>query len=132
MHKKGEYDYKDWIKKDYSYNDLIASGIFKPEVGKEFDLLITKQTDHDNRMIYIKKVIKNGFDPKGDIRIKYGNIHKVKGTTFDNVIGDLSTYRPEFKFASLRLLYTMFSRGIYDAWILNSSSGKQLGNYVRR
>ena len=132
MHKKGEYDYKDWIKKDYSYNDLIASGIFKPEVGKEFDLLITKQTDHDNRMIYIKKVIKNGFDPNGDIRIKYGNIHKVKGTTFDNVIGDLSTYRPEFKFASLRLLYTMFSRGIYDAWILNSSSGKQLGNYVRR
>ena len=132
MHKKGEYDYKDWIKKDYSYNHLITSGIFKPEAGKEFDLLIRKQTDHDNRMIYIKKVIKNGFDPDGNIRIKYGNIHKVKGTTFDNVIGDLSTYRPELKFASLRLLYTMFSRGKYDAWVLNSESGKVLGDYVRR
>ena len=133
MHRKGEYDYKDWIKKDYSYNDLITSGIFKPEAGKEFDLLIRKQTDHDNRMIYIKKVIKNGFDPKGDIRIKYGNIHKVKGTTFDNVIGDLSAYRPDFKFASLRLLYTMFSRGIHDAWILKPETGaKELGKYVRK
>ena len=133
MHRKGEYDYKDWPKKDYSYDDLITLGIFKPEAGKEFDLLIRKQTDHDNRMIYIKKVIKNGFDPKGDIRIKYGNIHKVKGTTFDNVIGDLSTYRPEFKFASLRLLYTMFSRGIHDAWILKPETGaKELGKYVRK
>tara|TARA_R110002074_G_scaffold375832_1_gene552618 strand:- start:89 stop:1735 length:1647 start_codon:yes stop_codon:yes gene_type:complete len=132
MHRKGEYDYKDWPKKDYSYDDLITLGIFKPGAGKEFDLLITKQTDHDNRMIYIKKVIRNGFDPDGNIRIKYGNIHKVKGTTFDNVIGDLSTYRPEFEYAALRLLYTMFSRGIYDAWILNSSSGKELGTYVRR
>jgi len=133
MHKKGEYKFENWPKKDYSYDDLITSGIFKPGVGKEFDLLITKQPDHDNRMIYIKKVIKKGFDPNGDIRIKYGNIHKVKGTTFDNVIGDLSTYRPEFKFASLRLLYTMFSRGIHDAWVLKPQTGaKELGKYERK
>ena len=132
-HKKGEYKFENWPKKDYSYDDLITSGIFKPGVGKEFDLLITKQPDHDNRMIYIKKVIKKGFDPNGDIRIKYGNIHKVKGTTFDNVIGDLSTYRPEFKFASLRLLYTMFSRGIHDAWVLKPQTGaKELGKYERK
>ena len=130
VHGAGKEDFKNWIKKDYTYNELINNGIFKTALDKEFDLL-RKERDSD-RMIYIKKVINNGFDFDGDIRIKYGNIHKVKGTTFDNVIGDLSTYRPEFKFASLRLLYTMFSRGIHDAWILNSSSGKTLGTYVRR
>lgn len=40
-------------------------------------------------MFYIRKVIKNGFDFDGKIRVKYGNIHKIKGTTFDNVVGDL-------------------------------------------
>ena len=66
-----------------------------------------------------------------DIRVKYGNIHKIKGTTFDNVVGDLSLYRykAEPLFVQRRLLYTMFSRGIYDAWVLKSQTGKELGNY---
>jgi hypothetical protein len=85
-------------------------------------------------MIYIKNVLRRGFDFDGKIRIKYGNIHKVKGTTFDNVIGDLTLYRskPEDRFVQIRLLYTMFSRGIHDAWVLKSETGKELGNYGRR
>ena len=71
------------------------------------------------------------MDWDGKIRIKYGNIHKAKGTTFDNVIGDLSLYRKkaESLFVQIRLLYTMFSRGIYDVWVLKSETGKELGNY---
>ena len=84
-------------------------------------------------MIYIKKVLKRGFDFKGDIRIKYGSIHKAKGTTFDNVVGDLTLYRAqaEARHVQLRLKYTMFSRGIHDIWILKSQTGKELGNYGR-
>jgi len=127
VHGAGKEDFKNWIKKDYTYNELISNKIFKSDLDKEFDLL-RKERDSD-RMIYIKNVLRRGFDFDGDIRIKYGNIHKVKGTTFDNVIGDLSVYRPEPIRAQLRLKYTMFSRGIYDAWVLQSRTGKILGNY---
>jgi len=127
IHGAGKEDFTDWIKKDYTYDELVKDEFFKPHLPKEFDLL-RKERDSD-RMIYIKNVLRKGFDFEGDIRIKYGNIHKVKGTTFDNVIGDLSLYRPEPWFAQRRLVYTMFSRGIYDAWVLKTQSGKELGNY---
>ena len=108
--------------------------LFKPNLDKAFDLLVKKRDDE--RMVYIKNVLRNGFDFDGDIRFKYGNIHKVKGTTFDNVIGDLSIYRkkPEPRFVQLRLKYTMFSRGIHDIWILRPQKGAVwgLGNYGRK
>ena len=129
VHGAGKEDFKNWIKKDYTYNELINNKIFKLALDKEFDLL-RKERDSD-RMIYIKNVLRNGFDFDGDIRIKYGNIHKVKGTTFDNVIGDLSLYRPEPLPAQLRLKYTMFSRGIHDAWVLKTQTGKELGKSGR-
>ena len=44
-------------------------------------------------MIYIKNVIRNGFDYSSKVRIELGNIHKVKGMTYDNVIGDLTLTR---------------------------------------
>ena len=88
---RGKEDFKDWIKKDYTYDELIKDKLFKPGLDKAFDLLVKKRDDE--RMVYIKNVLRNGFDFDGDIRIKYGNIHKVKGTTFDNVVGDLSIYR---------------------------------------
>ena len=77
-----------------------------------------------------KEIISNVFSS----RIKSGNIHKAKGTTFDNVIGDLTLYRPKAErwFVQIRLLYTMFSRGIYDVWVLKSETGKELGNYGRK
>ena len=136
---KGQETFEKWIKKDYTYNELIKEKYYLPNLSSEFDLIRKKhpgtdQKHHDDRMIYIKNVLRRGFDFDGDIRIKYGNIHKAKGTTFDNVIGDLSLYRakPERWFIQIRLLYTMFSRGIYDAWVLKSETGKVLGNYGPR
>ena len=130
---RGKEDFKDWIKRDYTYDELVKDKLFKPDLEKAFDLL-RKRRDND-RINYIKKVLRNGVDFDGDIRIKYGNIHKVKGTTFDNVIGDLSLYRekPEPRFVQLRLKYTMFSRGIHDIWILKPQKGAvgALGNYGR-
>ncbi len=131
---KGKEDFKDWIKRDYTYDELVKDKLFKPGLDKAFDLLVKKRDDE--RMVYIKNVLRNGFDFDGDIRFKYGNIHKVKGTTFDNVVGDLSIYRKKAEplFVQLRLKYTMFSRGIHDIWILKPQKGAvgELGNYGRK
>ena len=128
---KGDYKFEGWIKKDYSYKELIEAKLLKPNLGTNFALLITTQKDHDNRMIYIKNVVRKGFNPEDNIRIKYGSIHDVKGTTFDNVVGDLTLYRmkPEDFYVQRRLVYTMFSRGIFDCWVLRSQTGRELGNY---
>ena len=128
---KGKYKFEGWIKKDYSYKELIEAKLLKPNLGTNFALLITTQKDHDNRMIYIKNVVRKGFNPEDNIRIKYGSIHDVKGTTFDNVVGDLTLYRmkPEDFYVQRRLVYTMFSRGIFDCWVLRSQTGRELGNY---
>jgi hypothetical protein len=83
-------------------------------------------------MIYIKNVIRNGFDYDSKIRIELGNIHKVKGMTYDNVIGDLTLtrHKPEPENVQYRLKYTMFSRAIFDIWVLaTEETGKELGKY---
>jgi len=134
VYKKGTYKFEGWIKKDYTYNELVEAKLLKPNLGTNFALLITRQKDHDNRMIYIKKIINNGgFNAEDNIRIKYGNIHDIKGTTFDNVVGDLTLYRmkPEDFYVQKRLKYTMFSRGIFDCWVIKSQTGRELGNYGR-
>ena len=128
---KGDFKFEGWIKRDYSYKELVEAKLLKPNLGTNFSLLITRQKDHDNRMIYIKDVLRKGFNPEDNIRIKYGNIHDIKGTTFDNVVGDLTVYRmkPESFYVQKRLKYTMFSRGIFDCWVLKSQTGRELGNY---
>ena len=78
-------------------------------------------------MIYIKKLLKQGVDFNNDVRIKYGNIHTIKGLTFDNVIVDLSMTRREDYYVQLRLKYTAYSRAIYDYWTLNTQSQFTLG-----
>jgi len=89
------------------------------------------EKEHDDRMIYIKNVIRNGFDYDSKIRIELGNIHKVKGMTYDNVIGDLTLtrHKPEPENVQYRLKYTMFSRAIFDIWVLATETGKELGKY---
>ena len=136
---KGIYKFEDWINKDYTIDELIDKKLLKPKIKsvKYFDLLRKRAKgcdakQHERRMIYIRKVIKNGFDFDGKIRVKYGNIHKIKGTTFDNVVGDLTIFRKgrrEPWFVELRLKYTMFSRGINDVWVLKSETGRSLGDY---
>jgi len=136
---RGQETFGGWIKKDYTYDELVKDKYYLSDLSGEFDLIRKRhpgvdQKQHGDRMIYIKNVLRRGCDFDGKIRIKYGNIHKAKGTTFDNVVGDLSLYRKkaESLFVQIRLLYTMFSRGIYDIWVLKSETGKELGNYGRR
>ena len=126
------------INKDYSIDDLIKDGLLKDKnfLNPSFDLIRKRskgkdEKEHEDRMIYIKNVIRNGFDYDAKIRIEHGNIHKVKGMTYDNVIGDLSLTRkkPEPEFVQYRLKFTMFSRAIFDIWVLATSTGKELGKY---
>ena len=138
VHGKGIFKFEDWVNQDYTIDELINKKLLKPEAKlvKQFDLLRkrAKSCDgkqHENRMLYIRKVLKNGYDFDGTIRVRYGSIHKVKGTTFGNVVGDLSIFRrkPEPLRVQQRLKYVMFSRGIYDAWVLQSETGRELGKY---
>ena len=125
---KAQDPFKDWIKKDYKIDELIKAGLLKAETKqyRQFDEIRTK-TDEE-RLIYINRVIKKGFNFDADIRIKYGNIHEVKGLTFDNVIVDESLYRDDEKyFVQLRLKYTAYSRGIFDCWTIATQTGKKLG-----
>ena len=135
---KGTFTFEDWINKDYSIDDLIKEGLLKDKnfLKSSFDLIRKRskgkdEKEHEDRMIYIKNVIRNGFDYDAKIRIEHGNIHKVKGMTYDNVIGDLTLTRkkPEPEYVQYRLKFTMFSRAIFDIWVLATSTGKELGKY---
>ena len=119
--------FKDWIKKDYTIDYLIKEGLLRPESKQynRFDETI-KKTEED-KLIYINRVLKKGFNFDEDIRVKYGNIHDVKGLTFDNVIVDESLYRDEDYFTQLRLKYTAYSRGIFDCWTIATQTTKRLG-----
>ena len=79
------------------------------------------------RIIYINKILRNGCDLEEDIRVKYANIHTVKGLTFDNVIVDETRFRPEDYFSQLRLKYVAYSRGKYDCWKIASQDKYTLG-----
>jgi hypothetical protein len=79
--------------------------------------LVRKKIDKD-RVLYIKKILQNGCDLDGDIKVKYANIHTVKGLTFDNVVVDESRFRTEDYFSQLRLKYVAYSRGKYDCWTI--------------
>jgi len=59
--------------------------------------------------------------------VKYGNIHTIKGLTFDNVIVDLTMTRKENYYVQLRLKYTAYSRAIYDYWTIPSQGRWELG-----
>ena len=61
------------------------------------------------------------------MRVKYANIHTVKGLTFDNVVVDLTVTRPEDYFTQLRLKYVAYSRGKYDCWTIASQGKYRLG-----
>ena len=98
----------------------------KESAGRERDFaLIRKKTD-PNRIVYIRKVLNKGFSD-GDVRVRYANIHTVKGLTFDNVIVDLTTTRLEKYFTQLRLKYVAYSRGKFDCWTVASQGKYTLG-----
>ena len=129
---KGKYDFEGWIKKDYSIYDLIKLNLLKETAVNEKDFRLVrvqsgKKEDYEKRLIYIEKILRKGFDLEGDTRVKYANIHTVKGLTFDNVIVDLTLTRKEDYFTQLRLKYVAYSRGRYDCWTIASQSKYTLG-----
>ena len=125
--KKGEVlNFDNWVNKDYTIDELIQKKVFKEgaKQHRDFDLVRIPSKTTKEILIYIKKVLAKGFDFDKKIQIKYGNIHDVKGLTFDNVIVDLTLTRPEDWFTQLRLAYTAYSRGVFAYWTLAKSPGK--------
>ena len=128
--KKGEVlNFDNWVNKDYTIDELIHKQLFKPDVKqyRDFDLVRIPSKTTKEKLIYIKKVLSKGFDFDKNIQIKYGNIHDVKGLTFDNVIVDETMTRREDWFTQLRLAYTAYSRGVFDYWTLASQRKLTLG-----
>jgi diadenosine tetraphosphatase ApaH/serine/threonine PP2A family protein phosphatase len=129
---KGEESFEDWINQDYTIDYLIKKNFLKESSVNEKDFSLIrvqkgKKEEHDKRLIYIDKVLRNGFDFDGDVRVKYGNIHTVKGMTFDNVIVDNTLTRREDYFTQLRLKYVAYSRGRIDCWTIGSQDRYILG-----
>ena len=130
VHGKGDPKvFDDWIKQDYTIDYLITKGLLKKDCKQhtDFDLIRIPSSTTKEKLIYIKKVLAKGFDFDKKIQIKYGNIHEVKGLTFDNVIVDHTLTRPEDWFTQLRLAYTAYSRGVFDYWTLASQRKLTLG-----
>jgi len=128
---RGEEKFEDWVDREYTIDYLIYHKYLKEDAGKERDFSIVrkqrgKKKDYESRLIYIRKILNKGFDD-GEVRVKYANIHTVKGLTFDNVVVDLTTTRLEDYFTQLRLKYVAYSRGKFDCWTVASQGKYTLG-----
>jgi len=127
VHGKGEETFEEWVDKEYNIDYLITNKYLKQNAKEELDFaLIRKKTDPD-RILYIKKILEKGFNLEGDVRVRYANIHTVKGLTFDNVVVDLTSTRIENYFTQLRLKYVAYSRGKFDCWTVASQGKYTLG-----
>jgi hypothetical protein len=126
VHGRGEESFDEWVDREYTLDYMKYHKYLKENAGKEKDFaLIRKKTDPD-RLIYIRKILNKGYDD-GDVRVKYANIHTVKGLTFDNVVVDLTATRQEDYFTQLRLKYVAYSRGRFDCWTVASQGKYTLG-----
>jgi hypothetical protein len=135
LKKEEVLNFDDWDNKDYTIDELIQKKVFKEEAKqyRDFDLVRIPSKTTKEKLKYIKKVLSKGFDFDKKIQIKYGNIHEVKGLTFDNVIVDHTlTRREKDWFTQLRLAYTAYSRGVFDYWTLAKSPGKYKTTLGRR
>ena len=127
VHGKGEETFEEWIDREYTVHELITKKYLKPNTTNQDDFsLVRTKTDKD-RILYIKKILQNGCDLDDEVRVKYANIHTVKGLTFDNVIVDDTRFRPEDWFSQLRLKYVAYSRGRIDCWTIASQGKYTLG-----
>jgi len=115
--------------KGWNMQELIDEGYLKPEV-KQFETLsevlnheaLSKNEKLISKIPYINKVLTSGMDTTKKPRVKHDTVHKVKGLTFDNIIVDLSVWRPEPRnFEPTRLAYVAYSRGKTDCWTIGSS-----------
>ena len=123
---RDEESFDEWVDREYTLDYMKYHKYLKENAGKERDFaLIRKKTDPD-RLIYIRKILNRGYDD-GEVRVKYANIHTVKGLTFDNVVVDLTATRQEDYFTQLRLKYVAYSRGKFDCWTVASQGKYTLG-----
>ena len=124
---KGKETFENWINQDYTIDYLMNKGFLKTTAKEESDFAMVRTKTEKDRLVYINKILRKGFDFDGDIRVQYGNIHTVKGMTFDNVIVDLTATRKEDYFTQLRLKYVAYSRGRIDCWTIASQGKYTLG-----
>ena len=132
-HGKGEFDFKGYVKRDYTVDEFIQDGLIKPEAKqytKYEDIKLKEagatQLETFKRTEYINQIIKDNVDLKKDLRIFYENIHSIKGTEFDNVILDESLPRWEDRFTRIRLRYVACSRAKKTLWLLRRTTERIL------
>ena len=127
VHGRNEESFDEWIDREYTIYYLIDNKYLKETATNQIDFSLIRTKTEKERILYIKKILRNGCDLEGDIRVKYANIHTVKGLTFDNVIVDDTRFRPEDYFSQLRLKYVAYSRGKFDCWTIASQDKYKLG-----
>jgi hypothetical protein len=127
FHGRGDETFEEWVDREYTIDYLIYHKYLKKNAAQEKDFALIRTKTEAERIMYIKKILEKGFDLNGDVRVKYANIHTVKGLTFDNVIVDETRFRPEDYFSQLRLKYVAYSRGKYDCWTIASQDKYTLG-----
>ena len=127
IHGRGDETFEEWVDREYTIDYLIYHKYLKENAGSQRDFALIRTKTEEDRILYINKILRNGCDLDGDIRVKYANIHTVKGLTFDNVIVDDTRFRPEDYFSQLRLKYVAYSRGKFDCWTIASQDKYKLG-----
>ena len=127
VHGRGDETFEEWVDREYTIDYLIHNKYLKESAAQKKDFALIRTKTEAERIMYIKKILEKNLDLDGDIRVKYANIHTVKGLTFDNVIVDETRFRPEDYFSQLRLKYVAYSRGKYDCWTIASQDKYTLG-----
>ena len=127
VHGRGDETFEEWVDREYTIDYLIYHKYLKENADFQKDFALIRTKTEEDRILYINKILRNGCDLDGDIRVKYANIHTVKGLTFDNVIVDDTRFRPEDYFSQLRLKYVAYSRGKFDCWTIASQDKYKLG-----
>ena len=127
VHGRGEETFDEWVNKDYTIDYLIHHKYLKENSTYQRDFSLIRTKTDPERILYIQKILQRGFNLEGDVKVRYGNIHTVKGLTFDNVIVDLTATRVEDYFTQLRLKYVAYSRGKFDCWTISSQRAYTLG-----
>ncbi len=131
--KKDARIFKKMINKSYTFQEFVNLEFLDSTLSDTLDFYKLIKTPKDvegknrlqQRVKYIRSIINNN-NLNQSATIEYGNFHKIKGLTRDNVIVDLSITRAEPYHEQLYLGYTACSRGRYDLWILKSQTGKEL------
>ena len=97
------------------------------EKARQYDnFFAVKKSDDLERKQYIKKTMYHNLDLQKQIKVFYGNFHKIKGSEFDNSIVDETITRDEDRFTRCRLRYVACSRARKTLWLLKTTTEKKL------